>query len=612
MNSENSRRRLAAVLIADVSGFSRLMGIDEIETHRQMKSHREEVIDVEIANHEGRIVHTAGDGILVEFPSIVGAVDCAIAVQQDLAKRNSEIPSDRRLCWRIGINFGDVIVETHDIFGDGINIAARLENLAEPGGICISGGVYSEVKNKIKVPFESLGEQWLKNIAEPVHVYRSIIDPDLASSSIRDDPDRTAQIIPDRPSIAVLLFANLTPKQDNQYLVNGLTEDLITDLSMSPEFFVIARTSSFAFKEGQQDLSTVARQLGVRYVVVGSLQQDDREFRVTAQLIEATTGVQLWAGRYDRKNAELFEVRDEITHSIAATLMTTAGPIAKAELTRQSRKEPENFSVYDLYLKARDHFHRSLLPPWEAGKVSSDLAKTEFTKAIGMSDPPYWPLYAGLAWQHSVDFDWAYSDDPEKSGKLAFENAAIAVKNAPDNHISHWIMGWAYLYVKKDHDRSMYHYSRARELNVGDSRLLAEMAQPLLYTGKYEQAITQLKQAILLNPLHEQWYDEFLAWAYEESGLPEKAIEVLRKFNELEGIWSHLVLARAYAQTGQMDRFQTQIALIDEMARAQMNEKFTLDFVKDWVRQREPYEDSARSQRIIDIMDKALKQIDMH
>ncbi len=611
MNSENWERRLTAILIADATDYSRLMGTDETETHRVMKIHREEVIDTEITAHQGHIVHTAGDGLLVEFPSVVGAVQCAVNIQRELAKRNAHIPEDRRLCWRIGINFGDVIDEPDDIYGDSVNVAARLEALAEPGGICITGRVFSEVRSKVDVGFESLGEQWLKNIVEPIHVYRSSIELVSSQSSTGVMGSQLPEVILDRPSIAVLLFANLTPNRDNQYLVNGLTEDLITDLSMSPEFFVIARNSSFAFKDAEQDLNAVASQLGVRYVVVGSLQQDDRGFRVSAQLIEAKTGIQLWAGRYNREHAELIEVRDEITHSIAATLMTTSGEIAKAELRRQARKPPESFSVYDHYLKARDYFHRSILPPWKEGKEWSALAMTEFRKAIEMSDPPYWPLYAGLAWQHAIDFDWSYSDDPEKSAELSFENAAIAVKHAPENHLAHWIMGWSYLFAERDYDRAMYHYEKARELNVGDSRMLAELAQPLIYTGQPEQAIIHLKQAIRLNPLHEQWYDEFLAWAYEESGQPEKSIEVLTKFSELEGIWSHAVLARAYAQTGQIGQFKVQIAIIDKMTQEQMGEKFSLEFWRKRIRQKDPYKDNARSDRIITIMEEALNQIKM-
>jgi adenylate cyclase len=269
---------------------------------------------------------------------------------------------------------------------------------------------------------------------------------------------------------------------------------------------------------------------------------------------------------------------------------------------------PENFNVYDRYLKARSYFHRSLRPPWHAGKQASDLAKIEFKRAIEISDPPYWPLYAGLAWQHAIDFDWSYSNDENKSLSLAFENAEIAVKNAPESHLAHWSIGWAYLYTKRNHQRAMDHYTRARELNVGDSRLLAEMAQPLIYSGDPERAVTQLHQAIRLNPLHEQWYDEFLAWAYEESGQPERTIEVLSRIGELEGIWSHAVLARAFAQVGELGHFREQIVIIDKMARERKNTKFSLEFWKEWVAQREPYKDRAGSERIVRIMEDALRR----
>lgn len=609
MESKRFNRRLSAIMFADAADYSRLMGIDENDAHHQMISHRREVIDPGIEARQGHIVNTSGDGLLVEFPSVIGAVECAVDIQRALAKRNLEIAKDRRLCWRIGINFGDVIVEEDDIYGDGVNIAARLEQMAEPGGICISGAVFREVRNKIDVGFESLGEKWLKNIAEPTRVYRAAHGLARSSPAPARPDYRSPELVADRPSIVVLPFANLTPDKSKQYLVDGLTEDLITDLSMSPEFFVVARTSSFAFKEGNYDLGIVAQRLGVRYVVVGSVQEDNRGFRVSVQLIEAATGIQLWARRYDRKNADLFEVRDEITRSIAATLMTTAGEIAKAELRRQSRKDPENFNIYDHYLKARYYFHRSTQPPWKRGKDYSNLSKAEFTRAIGLSDPPYWPLFAGLAWQYAIDFDWAYSRNPNKSAKLAFDNAVIAVKNAPHDHMAHWVMGWAYLFTKRDYERALYHYTQARELNVGDSRLLAEMAQLLIYTGKHDHAIEQLEQAIRLNPLHEQWYDEFLAWAYEEKGQPEKAIELLSRFDELEGIWSHAILARAYAQTGKLDRFKEQIALMDKMAREQFKKPFSSLFWREWVRQREPYKDSARAERVISVIDEALKQI---
>ena len=340
----------------------------------------------------------------------------------------------------------------------------------------------------------------------------------------------------------------------------------------------------------------------MRYVITGSVQRDERSFRVTSHLVEASSGMQIWTGRYDRDNAELFEVRDEITRSIAANLMTTSGEIAKAELRRQATKAPESFGIYDHYLKGRHYFHRSLLPPWDVGKKWSDLAKNEYQKGIELSDPPFWPLFAGLAWQHSIDFDWNYSDDPDKSLKLAFDNASIAVKNAPDDHQGHWIMGWCFLYCKRDHDRAAYHYERARQLNVGDSRLLAEVGQFHIYTGDVGQALLNLRQAIQINPLHEQWYDEFLAWAHEENGEPEKAIELLGRFEELEGIWSHVIWARSCALTGRWDDFKKQIGVLDKMTLQQKGEKFTPAFYRRFVKENDPYKDQARADRVVEII----------
>ncbi|MGI9481950.1 MAG: adenylate/guanylate cyclase domain-containing protein [Hyphomicrobiales bacterium] len=611
MAKKASTRRLTASLVADVANYSRLMGVDEARTHRLLKAQKSEVIGATIEERGGKLVHSAGDGLLVEFASVVDAVQCAINIQRRLAVRNAKAPENERLSWRIGVNYGDVIAEDDDIFGESVNVAARLQALSQPGGICISGRVFSEVKSKVDAAFESIGEQWLKNISEPVHVYRSSLGLDPSQVLGATGTGSGPNVVLDRPSLVVLPFSNLTADQGNQYLVDGLTEDLIIDLSMSPEFFVIARTSAFAFRDNKEALNKVASELGVSYVVVGSLQQDEKSFRVSAQLIEAETGIQLWVGRYNRQDAGLLEVRDEITHSIAATLMTTSGEIAKAELKKQAEKPPENFNVYDHFLKARELFHHSILPPWAEGKKKSKQAREMFTKAIGMSDPPYWPLYAALAWQYAIEFDWDYSEDPQESAELAFENAAIAVKNAPESHQAHWIMGWAFLFARRDYDRARFHYEKARELNVGDSRLLAEMSQLLIYTGDYELAINHLRQAIRLNPFHEQWYDEFLAWAYEENGQPKLATEILSKFTELEGIWSHCVLARAYAQCGEERKVASQFDIIQKLALEQTGKEFSMDYVRNWVALKEPYQNEKRAKRVVDIMENAFSEIEM-
>lgn len=600
--------RLVAILMADMVGYSRLMGEDERETHRQMREQRQSVIDTEVASNNGKITQIAGDALLAQFPSIIGAVQCAINIQQKLKIQNQNLPPNRQMVWRIGINFGDVVVEPDDIYGNDINIAARLENLAQPGGICISERVYSEIRNKVDMQFHSIGHQWLKNISEPIHVYQSNPGSDSPSAAAESFSSQSPHEILDRPSIAILPFTNLMPNQDKQYLVDGVTEDLTTNFSMSPEFFVISQVSSFKFKSDSESLGSIARKLGVRYVVTGSVQLSQEGFRVTAQLIEASTGLQLWTSRYNRANAELMEIRDEITRSIAATLMTTDGQIAKAELRRQTNKPAESFSVYDHYLKGRYLLHRSLNPPWEAGKKFSEMAKAVFSKLIQSNPVTDLPLNAGLAWQHAIDFDWEYGD-PEESIRLAFDNAVIAVKQWPDNHLSQWVMGWAYLFAKRDYVRAMYHYNRARELNLCDSRLLAEMAQPLIYTGEYQRAIDLLNQAIRLNPLHEQWYDEFLAWAYEEIGEPEKTIELLRNFRELEGLSGYGVMARACFTTGRIEQFRDLIETMSEICRIQTGKHFSAEFWEHWVRQKEPYQDPARTDRAITTIVKGLEEI---
>lgn len=604
MVSTTCSRKLAAILMGDVVGFSLRMSEDETATHMLLNRQRETIVDPEVMAHEGRIVKSTGDGILAEFPSVTAAVNCAIELQRQLASGDEEVASLR---WRIGVNFGEVIAQHGDVMGDCVNIAARLEGLAEPGGICISEKVFREVKAKVSVTFESIGSQRLKNIVEPIHVYRSSFE-----LSQRDEPAalsgrRTAAPLKDRPSVVVLPFINLTASNANPHLAQGLTEELIFDLSMSPEFFVIDRASSFAIQGSRKDLRAVTSRLGVRYVVSGSLEQSGDRIKATAELIDGETGLQLWSGRFNRESPGLLDMRDEIAQAIAATLMTTSGQIAKAELTRQLSVTPREFTVYDHYLRARDCFHRSLQPPWEDGRKWSKLAIEQFVRTIEMSDPPYWPAMAGLAWQYSIEFDFEYAENDVETGRLAFEHALRAVKNAPELHLAHWVLGWAYLIIHHDHDRAEYHYNRARELNVGDGRLVAEMAQLFIYTGRYGQAIMNLKQAIRLNPYHEQWYDDFLGWAYEENGEPERAVKVLSRLPELEALWSYVVLARSYLQLGDNKKALETIGTVDDLARKKAGRVFDMAMWLDWVRRKEPYQDPARAERVTDLVRQLLE-----
>ncbi len=379
---------MAAILAADVVGYSRLMGADEEGTLARLKALRADPIDSEIAAHRGRIVKTTGDGLLVEFPSVVDAVRCAVAVQTALAERNRTLADGQRIELRIGINLGDVIVDDGDIFGDGVNIAARLEAMAEPGGICIDRAVRDQVRDKLALAFEDLGEQSLKNIARPVRVFR--VRPAAAPPSPPAPPAMAtpapALTLPDKPSIAVLPFANMSNDPEQEFFADGIAEDIITALSRYPSLFVIARNSSFSFRGRAVDIKQVGRELGVRYVLEGSLRKAGHRIRVTAQLIEAETGNHVWAQRYDRDLADIFAVQDEITQ---ATTIAIAPAIAEAEQQRAIRKPPESLDAWAAC-------QRGL---WHLGKANAaDDARAEiFFKQATDLDPMFAGGYIGLA-----------------------------------------------------------------------------------------------------------------------------------------------------------------------------------------------------------------------
>src|SRR5215471_10029598 len=306
-------RRLAAILAADVAGYSRLMGADEEGTHERLKVHLGELVNPKIAEHRGRIVKNTGDGFLAEFQSVVDAVRCALEIQRGMSERDEGTPPDKRIKFRIGVNLGDVISEEHDIFGDGVNIAARLETLAEPGGICVSRVVRDQVRDKLDYAFEDLGDQQVKNIARPVRVYRV---QDQAVRIEQPSPVSQPLPLPDKPSIAVLPFANMSADPEQEFFADGIAEDIITALSRYPFLFVIARNSSFTYKGRAVDVKQIGRELGVRYVLKGSLRKFGNRIRITAQLVEAETGKHVWAERYDRDLTDIFAIQDEITEAV--------------------------------------------------------------------------------------------------------------------------------------------------------------------------------------------------------------------------------------------------------------------------------------------------------
>ena len=570
-------RRLAAILAADVQGYSHLTELNEEGSTATLRMYRA-VVEESIAAHKGHIFSSAGDGVVAEFPSIIEAIRCAVEIQNEIAERNSSVPEKQQMQFRIGVNLGDVIAEDNNLYGTGVNVAVRLEQLAEPGGIFLSQTVYDQVRKIVEIPFEDVGERRLKNIAEPVHVYRILPSPlpwlkkVLSPAGIRQSFSAAAGVallllgmaagafylrqpaalwdaligggsLTEHPAIAVLPFADMSATHDQQYLADGITEELTTGLAKFPELIVMSRNSTLTYKDKPTDTRQVGKDLNVRYLIEGSVQRADQNVRVTAQLIDASTGSQLWADRYDREISSIFAIRDDITRSIVGTLGGLGGKLAQAEVVRVSAKNPNSFTAYDNLMRGWYEWHKFTR---ESNAAARDLF--EQSRKI---DPNYARAYAGLAWAYADDYDYEWTEDFEKTLKLTLEMAQTAVRLDPNDYQAQWALGWACLY-KRQYEQAMAHYLRARELNPNDAELLAEMANFLIWIGEPKQAIDQVKEAIRLNPFHENWYEEYLGWAYEEAGMPQKAIEIFEQAIDLQnpdddGLWYFPFIAAAYA-----------------------------------------------------------------
>jgi len=381
-------RRLAAIVAADVAGYSRLMGLDEVGTARTLREHRK-VTDALVAKHGGRLVKTTGDGVLLEFPSVVDAVECAVAVQAVMAQRNEGVPQNRRMLFRIGINLGDILIEGDDILGDGVNVAARLEGIAEPGGICISASAYDQVHGKVLVEFDDLGEQRLKNIDRLVRIYATKSSGHLgkAASVVFSHPEALKPLpLPDKPSIAVLPFQNMSGDPEQEYLSDGIVEDIITALSRFKSLFVIARNSSFTYKGKLVDVKQVGRELGVRYVLEGSVRKAGARVRITGQLIEAATGSHIWAQKIDGQLEDMFDLQDQVTRSVVGAIVPS---LMQAEIDVANRKPPNTWSCYDRYLRGN-----ALL--FQFSPATLEKAKEEYRQALSL-DPAFPPALATLS-----------------------------------------------------------------------------------------------------------------------------------------------------------------------------------------------------------------------
>src|SRR5882762_9555493 len=470
MASDQTKRKLAAILAADIAGYSRLMGADEEGTLARLKLLRRELIDPKNKQHRGRIVKTTGDGILIEFPSVVDAVRCAVEVQQGMAQRNTDMPDGQRIVFRVGINLGDVIVEGKDIYGDGVNIAARLEGLAAPGGICVSRTVRDQVRDKLDFAFEDMGEQQVKNIARPVRVYRI-----RATASKRPNTIAApALTLPDKPSVAVLPFTNMSADPEQEFFADGIAEDVITALSRYPSLFVIARNSCFTYKGRAVDVKQVGRELGVRYVLEGSLRKSGNRIRVTAQLVEAETGNHVWAERYDRDIADIFIVQDEITEAVTIAI---APAIANAEQQRAMRRLPESLDAWAAY-------QRGL---WHLSKFTSDeasLAEQFFQRAIDL-DPNFAGGYKGLALAVNNSASVYGTRSPREGFSSAEALARRAVAIDPADAEARARLGMT-LWMRADYQGALAEVDRALALSPNLAYAHGIRGSTLVFSGQAE------------------------------------------------------------------------------------------------------------------------------
>ncbi|MFK0689461.1 adenylate/guanylate cyclase domain-containing protein [Mesorhizobium sp. IMUNJ 23033] len=541
-SSDRPERKLAAILAADVAGYSGLMERDEEGTHERLRVLLRNVVRPAVETHRGRIVKTAGDGLIAEFSSAIEAVRCAVELQQAMTERNAAIPEDRRLTFRMGINLGDIMSEDDDIFGDGVNIAARLEALADAGGILISHTVYEHVDRKLPVRFDDQGERVLKHIARPIRVYRVCWEAVPAGPALQ--PASGQPGLPDEASIAVLPFTNMSSDPEQGFFGDGLAEDLITDLSKVPGLLVIARNSSFAYTGRSADIRAIARELGVRYVIEGSVRRASARVRINAQLIDATNGSHLWADRFDRDLADIFTLQDEVVAKIVSALanvLPSARPIARQRTT--------NLDAYDLFVRGRVLAMQSP----EGNRVARPLLE----KAIKL-DPDFAEAYAWLAMTHH--FGWLYwgeAVDPHRAQARATAERAVLLD--PQNADAHWILGYVRAY-DGDLDGGVAGFQVALRINPNHADVWALLTDLMVFEGRAVEGIDCARKAFRLNPYPPGFYYWVLGWAQYAADRYEDAIETLRQ-DAARGTGSRRLLAASLAQLGRIEEAQKEARL---------------------------------------------------
>jgi len=576
---QEATRKLAAILSADVVGYSRLMSNDEASTVVTLNTYRGVFRDL-ITQRQGRVVDTAGDSVLAEFPSVVQAVQCAVDVQRDLAPRNGALPENRRMEFRIGINLGDVI-EHRDgsIYGDGINIAARLEALADAGGINVSGTVFDHVEGKLGIGFDGLGEREVKNIAKPVRVYRVRLGGDGPEPEVAAGAAPLA--LPDKPSIAVLPFTNMSADPEQEYFSDGITEDIITDLSKFSGLFVIARNSSFAYKGRAVDIAQVAGELGVRYVLEGSIRRAGDRVRVNAQLIDGANGGHLWAERYDGDMTDIFEVQDAVTRQIVAALEVklTAAERDKASCCGGT----DNMEAYDWYLRARENIGTT--------PDTSAQAREMCERAIAL-DPDFADAHATVAFTYLQDYTNQWTDDPRDSLRLAQAAAERAVTLGPDRAHPNLASAMMNLWHER-HDAALADADRAIALDPNFVGGYLAKGSALHYAGKSEQAIEAYNQAMRLNPHFPNIMFQFLGQSHFMLGQFDEAIEAFERriIRNPCTDSSHVWLAAIYGHQGRIEEARAEW----DKALA-VNPNYSLDErIKTW-----PYRNPADRERVVE------------
>lgn len=543
--SEGAVRKLAAIVAADMVGYSRLVESDEMGTLARLKAHRVELIDPAIAKHRGRLVKSTGDGILAEFASVVDAVDFAVEVQTRMGRRNADVPPDRHIRFRIGVNVGDVVFEDGDVFGDGVNIAARIEGLAPPGGICLSRTAHDQLAGKIGLRMESMGDQQLKNIERPVEVFRLELN-----GAAPGEPQREAAS--EQPSIAVLPFTNMSGDAEQEFFADGLTEDIITELSRFRELIVISRNSTFVHKGRAVNMQDVAKEFGVQYVVEGSVRKAGNRVRITVQLIDASVDRHLWAERYDRELKDIFAIQDEVTASIVSTL---SGRLEAAAHERVSRKPTSDMAAYEYTLAAKVLHHRS--------RREDNLRAQEMIEKAIASDPNYAHAHAWRACIKGQSWSNGWAEDRDATWRDVVSSLEVALALDDRDSDVHRILA-AVSIAHDDLARAAFHQEKALSLNPNSDLIVVQNGEILTWLGRPLEGIEWIRKAMRLNPHHPQRFWSHLARAHFVARQYREAIECLRRLSKPDA-FQLAMLAAAHAMLDEPEAAGS--ALRDALAR---------------------------------------------